>query len=157
MNFDFRVPEKDHPAFYGFHFPDRWGVNILMQYGSGLPYTFSPPGRVAETGFTVSNSNRRPSTQTWDMKANKDFNFHGLDYSLVLEVLNLFDKTNINYLYGQSGRPDTPYWLDAADPEIRAGQEELYEADPKTRSGYYKNPTNWGPRRLINFGVSLSW
>jgi hypothetical protein len=157
MNLDFRVPDNEHPSLFGLRLPDRWGVNVLMQHGSGLPFTFDPPGRVEETGRVITNSSRRPSTQTWDLKANKDFNFRGLSYSFVLEVLNLFDRINIMNLYGGSFRPDTPYWLDAPDPGIREGQYTLWAADPKTASGYYNNPLNYGPRRIINFGLSLSW
>jgi outer membrane receptor protein involved in Fe transport len=128
VNADIRAFEGERPAPFGVRLPDRWGINLLWQYGSGLPYT-GTDSLASET----PNDRRMPWTSTVDMKANKDFNVGRLAYSFVLEVTNLFDKPNVRSVHTDTGTPEG----DGRDIE--------------------RNPTNWGPRRNVSAGLSIYW
>lgn len=129
VNADIRAFKGQHPSPFGIiNLPDRWGVNILWQYGSGLPYT-GTDSLVSET----PNDRRKPYTSTVDLKANKDFNIGPLGYSFMLEVKNLLNTPNVRKIHTDTGTPE--------------GDGREIE----------KDPTNWGPRRNIRVGLSINW
>ncbi|MCH7760933.1 TonB-dependent receptor [candidate division TA06 bacterium] len=138
---DYRIPGGDHPRLFGLKLPDRWGVTLLTNYHSGLPYT--PAVKKGE--LAIPNSGRIPAFITWDMKGDKSFKLGSFNYSFIVEVLNLFNKRNVKKVHDDSGRPDTP------DPE-----REGYEPK-KAASGFYANPWNWYPGRHLSLGVSVAW
>ncbi len=131
-NLDFRVPAGQHPLLFGLRLPDRWGVNILWQHSSGLPYTPTDREGNALPGETT-NSARKPATDVLDLKANKDFSMGFLEYSFILEIKNLFNRKNVRKVHADTGTPE--------------GDWREIELDP----------TNWGPGRNVFFGVALSW
>lgn len=146
-NLDFRVRKDENPELFGFTLPDRWGVNLSWQYGSGKP--FSPAAALSGETITEENTNsmRMPWTMVTDLRLNKDFTYSGIDYSVYLWVENLFDRKNINTVYSSSGEPD---WN--APP----GEEE-----PKTfytlGHKYWENPGYYDPGRHILIGVRVEW
>lgn len=95
MNVDLRFLEGNHPELFGLTLPDKWGLNILWQYGSGLPFTLLPEGTREEERAQLENAERMPWTSTVDMRLDKEFEILGLDYKTFVEVKNLFDKENV--------------------------------------------------------------
>jgi len=128
VNADIRAFKDQRPVVFGLRLPDRWGVNMLWQYGSGLPFT-GTDSLASET----PNDRRKPWTSTVDVRANKDFNFGPLAYSVIAEVRNLFDKPNVRDVHSDTGTP--------------GGDGREIEMDP----------THWGPRRNIRLGMSINW
>ena len=135
---DMRSESGEHPVLFGFSLPDKWSINILTQFATGLPYT--PTNKEGETNVLIPpNSARRPYTVTTDVKASKFFYIGPLKYQFLLEVKNLFDRSNTLQVYSTTGKPD-----DSTDNDL-----------PGTE--YDKDPTNWGPRRQIYFGFLLGF
>lgn len=136
VNFDLRAPQGQHPVLLSRRLPDRWGVNLLWEYGSGLPFTASWP--LEEDPLAPPNQWRMPYTSVVDLKANKDFNLGPLTYSLLLEIRNLFDKQNVVSVHGDTGEPG------GLDSE---GEYHEIRDDPEM----------WGPRRQMFLGLSIGW
>jgi hypothetical protein len=76
---------------------------------------------------------RKPATDILDMKANKDFSFGPLVYSLILEIKNLFNRKNVLDVHADTGTP----------------QGDWREIE--------RDPTNLGPGRNVFVGFELSW
>jgi len=141
---DYRVVEGDNPVLFGLKLPDKWGVNVVFQYGSGFPYTPSElnPNWESEPGekaWERTNALRMPSNYNIDLKFNKDFSFVGMDYSFVIWIQNLTNQRNVTYVYQETGEPDVAF----------VDQEVDYD--------YYKNPGHWSPPRNIRFGLDIKW
>ncbi len=146
---DLRSAAGEHPVVFGLSMPDKWDVNLLTQISTGFPYT--PSGESGGEDVNIlPNSERKPLTTTTDMKATKFFYLGPLKYEFLVEVKNLFDRSNILTVYSATGRPDVsdPDNIDYnPDGSIRAIHGTEYDRDP----------TNWGPRREVYFGVGLSY
>ncbi len=80
--------------------PQKWGVSLIGQYGSGLPYTPTYQGQ--RTSF--ENSERKPMTFNVDLRAHYDLKIKQLRTSLFLLVYNLFDRKNELLVYTDTGR-----------------------------------------------------
>lgn len=76
-------------------------INLFNTANSGLPYTvlgYSYGNILGEI-----NARRLPWTFNTDLKAEKTFKLSGVNLSLGLEVLNLFDRRNTTGIYPQTG------------------------------------------------------
>jgi len=126
--FDIRSESGEHPVLFGLSLPDKWGINILTQYGSGLPYT---PAQEEGEERPLPNSGRKPYTIKTDVKATKFFYLGPIWYEFLVEVKNIFDRSNTLKVHSETGKAD-----DSTD-----------DGEPGTE--YDRNPRNWGPRRYI--------
>ncbi len=79
--------------------PRSWGISVIGQLGSGLPYSPSLQG----TAVDRPNSGRKPTQINVDLKAFKNLRFLGLDYSVFVKVFNLFDRRNERLVYDDTG------------------------------------------------------
>ncbi len=129
LNIDFRVMADQHPAVAGFKLPDRWGVNLLWQVGSGFPYTPELFGR--EIG--AKNSARLPWTGNVDVIVDKSFDLASLRYNVFAEVSNLFDRENVQYV----------------DPEYRTWYGDNQPIN--------RNPARLLPGRQIEVGFEIGF
>lgn len=83
--------------------PSAWGATLVGKYGSGLPY--SPVNQGIRTGF--ENDGRRPEFYNADLSAFKSFPLGAgttRRLTLLLTVLNLFDRKNEDNVYADTGR-----------------------------------------------------
>ncbi|MCK4576308.1 hypothetical protein KAU34_07860, partial [candidate division WOR-3 bacterium] len=100
----------------------------------------------------IPNSARKPYTTTTDVKATKFFYLGPLRYEFLVEVKNIFDRSNTLQVYRGTGQPwvsdydDYKAWVDAGKPE-----------DQKPGTEYDRDPRNWGSRRQIYLGVALGF
>lgn len=133
---DIRSESGEHPVLFGLSLPDKWGINILTQYGSGLPYT---PAQEEGEERPLPNSGRKPYTIKTDVKATKFFYLGPIWYEFLVEVKNIFDRSNTLQVHSETGKAD-----DSTD-----------DGEPGTE--YDRNPRNWQPRRQIYLGVSLGF
>jgi outer membrane receptor protein involved in Fe transport len=143
LNFDLRVTKSDHPKLFGYAIPNDWGMNVLWQFFTGMPFTPASgyPGLRLESGERVlKNSQRYPSMSTIDVRFNKNFSFWDVDYSFQIWVDNVFDKENINRVYAETGRPDTHNVVSGV---VRGDTE------------YYQNPRNYDPGRHVQLGLTV--
>jgi outer membrane receptor protein involved in Fe transport len=83
-----------------------------------------------------------------DLRFNKDFRIWKLDYSFLVWVANLFDKKNVNSVYGASGRPDTGqnYFDEAYNANVVYEGREIE-----------KNPLYYSAGRNIRLGLSVNF
>ncbi|MFQ6617384.1 MAG: TonB-dependent receptor domain-containing protein [Fidelibacterota bacterium] len=113
--------------------PDDWGINIIGNMGSGLPYT---PRDSRGRKMDETNSGRMPPTSTLDVRINKDFSFKGLKYRLFADITNLLDKKNVLNVFDNSGQPDQ-------------------STNPNASIEWQDRPHYFGPPRHIEIGLDI--
>jgi len=143
-NIQIFIPTTVKPRLFGLPIPNGWSLSIETFFESGRPYTpdRSYPNISASTGEDIqTNSLRKPSVLTFDIRFTKDFMLAGLDYSFILWVENIFDNKNVADVYENTGRPDTQQNQSGI---IKGGTE--YDQDPK----------NWDYGRQIRVGLEVN-
>jgi len=121
--------------------PQKWGISLIGQYGSGLPYTPTYQGQ--RTSF--ENSERKPMTLNVDLRAHYDFEIKGLRTSLFLLIYNLLDRKNELLVYTDTGR--ATYTL-----------VPQYTGDtrfPNTLKDYLTRPDYFSAPREVKTGVVI--
>ncbi len=136
-----------------------YGGNLLMQFGSGYPYT-PDPSYAQVSGQNIStvlqnNSRRKQPTLNFDLKLFRNLEFPGGRTGRVfLNIYNLFDRRNEVNIWADTGR---------ANKTIGENQALALEAihpeplRPNTVSDYFNHPEWYTPPRNIQFGMELSW
>jgi len=134
-----------------------WGANLILQYGSGYPYTpiitnyEQRGGDIANT--LLRNSRRKQTTVNVDVKAFRELNLLGdIRGRIFLNVYNLFDRRNERIVYGDTGRANRT--IEQARAEQISRNEPLR---PNSLSDFFARPDWYSPPRQIQFGVKLSW
>ena len=127
-----------------FYTGNNWGFNILQRFSSGLPYTPSTdiPRRVglSASGDVLTNSVRMPFVFTLDLSLYKTFKIGQNDLRLNVNLYNLLDRRNVNYVYNDSGVPTGP---------LRPPTE--YDA------GFFENPGSYSEPRRVQIGIQYSF
>ncbi|MBU1469228.1 MAG: TonB-dependent receptor [candidate division Zixibacteria bacterium] len=145
LNFDLRISRADHPKLFGYSIPNDWGVNVLWQWSSGLPFTPAAnyPGLTLQAGEKViKNGLRKPSSSTVDIRFNKNFSAFSIDYSFEVWVENVFDNRNIQDVHTATGRADTSNNLNGV---IRGGND------------FDKIPWWTDPGRNVRLGLTVNF
>ncbi len=78
-----------------------WNVGLVMQYGSGTPYTEDV--KISQ-GVRFENGGTKPSTFNVDLRADKIFNVFDFNVSTFVLVYNLLDIKNEYGVYSSTGR-----------------------------------------------------
>ena len=130
-------------AYVGF---SGWGLSTIARFGSGYPYTPSfqqaqPIGRDVSSSLPT-NSRRKPTTFNVDVNAFREFDLGPVSPRLFVQVYNVFDRRNVNNVFGDTGRPDM-----TLDQRIVG----FYD------SGYYVRPDFYSEPRRIQVGMSLNF
>lgn len=86
-----------------------WGISLIFQAGSGLPYTPTDPDRSLRTAF--ENSARKPLTFNCDLAAHYDLRLFSLTPSFFFKVYNLFDQRNEIDVFTDTGRASFTHTL----------------------------------------------
>jgi outer membrane receptor protein involved in Fe transport len=151
LNLSLVVSQDEHPRVFGFKLPDKWGINMVWQYGSGLPFdpASNYPGLVLRLRENpIPNSRRLPPNSNVDLRFDKDFQAGKINYRFQVWITNLFDKTNVYDVFGSSGRPDTDQnYFDEV-----WGQNVVYLGREIER-----NPLNYGQGRNVRLGLSVNF
>lgn len=146
-----RAAEKMHLGLFGLKIPDRWGIDLLWRYGSGLPYTPPTRGGIIQPPY---NTKTGPWNSTVDLRAEKGFNISRSEYMLFIEVLNLLGRRNPNqaFLNPATGKPyrfgDTTV-RNLDDPDFRIFTWEEIRG--------LLNPLRVGPGRQVYLGLRVNW
>ncbi len=138
------VPSTVKPRLFGLPIPNGWSLSLETIIESGRPFTpdRSYPNIATVTGEDIQrNSLRMASTVLFDVRFTKDFNFYGLDLSYILWVENVFDTRNVDFVYNNTGRPDT-----------RQNQSGIVKGGTE----FDENPYNWDYGRQIRMGLELN-
>jgi outer membrane receptor for ferrienterochelin and colicin len=128
------------------------GVFFISRYGSGMPYT---PTYISSTlkGQNLStalptNSQRKPSNITFDMRAFKTIMIGKQSITLSLKVFNLFDTKNANDVFSDTGDPErTLQGRNVADNPQRVN----------TVADYLKSPWFFSTPREVQVGFEMSF
>jgi outer membrane receptor for monomeric catechols len=122
----------------------KWGVNLLGRYGSGLPYTpqIQTAARQGQnlSNTLLQNSRRRPNSYTVDLKAFKRFELGLLKPTVFLNVFNLLDRRNQVNVFGNTGKADVDL-----------------EADLPHDLGWFVRPDHFSEPREIQIGLELGF
>jgi hypothetical protein len=157
LNLDFRW-ERDEGPTWGVMKPlQDAGLNMLVNIGSGKPYTPTfiwnevTLAAVSVTPNGPINSKYGPWTYQVDMKANKGFQFGRTNVDFYVWVINLFDRENASYVYQSTGSADATGWL--TTPE---GEKWLADNGAQALEWYnlaQQSPNNFGTPRMVRFGI----
>ncbi|MBN1351479.1 TonB-dependent receptor [candidate division KSB1 bacterium] len=131
------IPQNQGLEFYNIRPFSDVSANLLIQAGSGLPYT----PYVDPTLRVEINSARKPWTATVDFRVIKKFAFFRLKPAIFLEVNNLLDRKNVVQVYSRTGKP------------FDTGQPGLVGSSPDADH----DPTHISPPRSIKAGIQLLW
>ena len=139
--------------------PDDWTVSMIGYIRTGTPYTPTFPANVVDITFT-QNSDRRPVQWNIDLKLEKFFKFGPFDYSLFVQVDNLFDTENENSVYLNSGRAlynveQTTNPTRFTDVRSRIIRGDVGLIPMSAVDNYYANPGNLNAPRLVRIGASV--
>jgi hypothetical protein len=141
-----RALEGMHLNLFGWELPDLWGVEMLWQYGSGLPYT--PPYRGDLAAQSLYNTETGPFTSTFDLRVDKGFTISTLTFTVFVEILNLFDRQNPQIINPVTGNP-YKFGDDTGFPDYKVySWKEIQQ---------YLSPTRVGPGRQVFFGLTVDW
>ncbi|MBN1154875.1 carboxypeptidase-like regulatory domain-containing protein [candidate division KSB1 bacterium] len=129
--------------------PRDWGISMIAQYGSGLPYTPTSSGLQGFQNLqtTFENSNRKPSNLNVDLKMHKEIFYNNLQFSLFFNIYNLFDRLNEDYVFSDTGRAN--YTLSQLTIPETPG--------PNTLNEYFTLPYYYSAPRSIRAGVAISY
>lgn len=146
---------------------DDAGISTVVKYSSGTPFTKSivfnevSLAAVSPRADVPVNSVYGPATFSIDMKADKTFNMGRAKINAYVWVENLINKNNATFVYESSGSPNSTGWLNSAPGESFVASTSV--PDPiygdMTGGELYElrqnDPTNYGPPRIIKFGLNL--
>tara|TARA_B000000460_G_scaffold106440_1_gene74432 strand:+ start:63 stop:1784 length:1722 start_codon:yes stop_codon:yes gene_type:complete len=121
------------------------GISLIYNYGSGLPYTAQFAG--VRTSF--ENNARKPSTMNVDMRSFINFNLSGIQFSLHLNIYNLFDIRNELYVFSDTGR-STYTLVPTYTPQVSG-------LGFNTLDQYLMSPADFSSPRQIKFGMSINF
>ena len=125
---------------------DNWGFSLIGQYGSGFPYT---PSFSQNISTLLTNSELKPSSLNVDMRAYKDFVLGDFRLSLFARIYNLFDISNENNVYNDSGTADF------TESEFNRRNDDYPDDFVNTLDEYYRNPTFYSEPRRIEVGATF--
>ncbi len=161
FNFDYRLGASEGPAWGGKRWLQNSGLNVLLNAGSGLPYTPTKVynavtlGAVFPTPTGEINSRYGPWTLTVDMKAGKTIPIARENMELYVWVMNLFNQKNVYAVYSGTGSAETTNYL-----STDAGQKFLADNGSGAAERYHLaelNPDTFGNPRMVRFGARLSF
>lgn len=139
-NVQFRIPK----GAKRFGFMQDSGINLLGQYGSGLPFSFAP-NRGREV---IENNMRLPWTLRFDLRLDKRFEMSKQTTLLTyVQIDNIFDRQNVNANYFQANGNDS-----TIDPAWYVQWNGGGDMD-----GQYDDPVVWLPGRTIRVGMALEF
>lgn len=96
--------------------PQSWSIGFIYNIQTGTPYTPALPPSLSTITYEQSSSTK-PLNWNVDLKMEKFFKIGALNYSVFLQVENLFDTENERYVYASSGRA-----LSNVEQQLQANQ-----------------------------------
>lgn len=83
--------------------PNDWSAGVIFNFQTGTPYTPQLPASFTNVTYIQNSANQQVQWNV-DLKFEKFFKIGRFDYSLFLQVTNLFDTQNELSVYASSGR-----------------------------------------------------
>jgi len=183
--FDYRYASGSRyngPKVGGKNILENMGLNIVFIAGSGTPYTARslptqqevlPPGNAEGPVTGDISGSRLPWTLRMDARIDKTFNIRwgskseneeawkeGKKQSVLnvyLQVLNVLDKQNVQFVYGFTGNPDDDGYLSSPLFQDQIRQQQSEQAFRDQYGFRLDNPFNYELPRRIRLGAQLSF
>ena len=161
LNLDYRYAKDD-----GGPILQRAGINLLLQFGSGFPYTLETVSQnnLGDARFQVPLEPIGYSSTPWtfevDLRIDKTVSFGpSLDAMFYIYVQNLLNKQNANDVFIRTGDPANDGWLGTTEGQAYAAAQ----TNPAQYEALYNdaflggNANNFQPPRQIRFGVKIDY
>ena len=140
--------------------PNDWSLGLVFNFQTGTPYTPLLPASFSNVTYTQNSANRLTQWNV-DLKFEKYFKIGKFNYSLFLQVMNLFDTQNELSVYQSSGRA-----LSAVEQTTNASQfsdivRRINNGDPglfgidQINNYYSFRPENVSAPREVRLGFSV--
>jgi outer membrane receptor protein involved in Fe transport len=135
-------------ATVGYYMP-QWGTTLTGYYNSGVPYTWAPLEQSILANVNLYPNNAyQPERITFDLSAYYLFNVIGdIRLRLTLNVYNLFDRLNENWVNGQTGRAYTAIVQDTDLASHRSNFNDYYDR--------IQNPAMFSAPRQVKVGLGV--
>ncbi|NLP10149.1 TonB-dependent receptor [bacterium] len=136
----------------GLNKPGNWGMTCIATAGSGMPYSPSSVEQLALPDREFKNRARKPMQFNVDLKANKQFIYGKINYSLFIRVYNLLDRLNENTVYAVTGR---------ATQNARLPYEQLLQLQMLQQGGQFtmnewdNHPSWFSEPRRVQLGLAV--
>jgi outer membrane receptor protein involved in Fe transport len=164
MNLDWRLGKGEGPLLGNFRLLENAGVNVLMNVGSGTPFTPTQPfnevtlAAVSNLPNGPLNSRYGPWTMSVDMKASRAFQAGPFTLEAYAWVLNVFDNDNAIAVYTSSGSAGTTNWLSTNEGQGYLDTTAARGIDGETLYRLAENdPTLFTNPRMVRFGLRGSF
>lgn len=154
-NIYFKVGKKNAP--FGIKLLRNFSTNLILQYGSGLPY--SPPQRTREIEI---NTLRGLPTYEVDLSVEKRFNLGGFELMAFVWINNLTNHINVVGYHGVPGLVgdmDIEWYQlygDTNKDGVVDGKDD-YDEVLRAARGRYNNPSYNSEGRTIRLGLGLNF
>ncbi len=176
---DYRYGEKKGPTWKGKYIFENAGINLLINAGSGTPFTVDafPTRSAVQIGVNERtsikggvNTARKPWTLRMDLKIDKTFKVKvgtkeiegkthdiKLPINVYLWIQNLLNNRNVLAVWRATGSP-----IDDGYISSPVGQQYVsQQVDPQAFADQYRlytmNPFNFGQPRRIRIGVMFGF
>ena len=160
LNIDYRYAKNDGGAIL-----QRSGINLLMQFGSGYPYTLESvsENNLGDARFQVPLEPIGYSTTPWtfevDLRVDKTVTIGSVDAMFYIYVQNLLNTQNADNVFIRTGDPSNDGWLGSTQGQAYAAAQynpTLYQSVYNSANNGV-NANNYLSPRQIRFGVQVEY
>jgi outer membrane receptor protein involved in Fe transport len=152
---DFDLRTVNNQRFFGLKGTENLGFNLIVSYGSGLPW--SPPSRDRDK-WKYTNTERMPYNFSMDFVADKGFRWRRLYTKVFVEARNLgmpmFYSSDRFPFFNIESRQNI---VDIADTEWYANQVDQYGNETHDPAGRYGDPTVYSLPAIIRVGAAVQF
>ncbi len=148
---------------FGMFKPEDWSIGLISYFRAGKPYTPAFPSDIVAVTFEQHSANQ-PIQWNVDLKLEKFFKIDPFDFSVFLQVENLFDTENELSVYSSTGRALKSIDETVNPNQFNALRERIQGAQKGDRGIFAEeeldNYYSWRPERInrpreIRLGFSL--
>lgn len=138
--------------------PRDWSVGIVYNLQTGTPYYPQLPPTLSTVTYE-QNSDYKPFQWNVDLKIEKFLRIEPFDFSIFIQVKNLFDTENQRYVWASSGQalqaPEQKLNASQFADILRRTQEDPGLFDPSVINDYYKREERLSVPREVRLGFSI--
>jgi len=130
---------------------EDFGITVTGYYNSGSPYTFSPQSESVLSRINLyPNNDYRPEKYSVDGALYRHFNLRdGLKATLEVNIYNIFDRLNEEWVNGETGRA---YTAVIRETDIASHRSDFNEYEDRI-----KNPSMYSSPRSIKVALGINF
>ncbi|MFA6979236.1 MAG: TonB-dependent receptor [Ignavibacteriaceae bacterium] len=140
--------------------PKSWSLGIIYNIQAGTPYTVALPPSLSTITYQQNSASKSMQWEV-DLKFEKFFTIGAINYSVFININNVFDTQNDRTVYASSGKAlsNVEQKLNASqfnDLRNRISRGDTGMIDAKYLDQYYSNrPENVNKPREVRLGFAL--